>query len=96
MLQGLDISFFQKLYLILFSVHECFACMLIFVPHICSAQEGEEGVRCPGIGATDSSELSCVLWEVNPGPLREMLVLSSLMSHLASSEFYSFIHSASH
>ena len=33
------------------------------------------GVRTPGTGVTDSCELSCGCWELNPGPLEEQLVL---------------------
>lgn len=50
--------------------------MPIFVPRICSVQEGEEGVRFPGVGVTDNSDLSCGFQDLNPGPLQEMLVLS--------------------
>lgn len=57
-------------------MHECFACLPIFVPQIYSVQEGEEGVRFPGVGVTDNSELSCGFRDLNPGPLQEMLVLS--------------------
>jgi hypothetical protein len=52
--------FFKISYL--FYLHWCFS-------YIC------EGVRCPGTGVTDSCELPCGCWELNPGPLEDHLVL---------------------
>jgi hypothetical protein len=34
-----------------------------------------EGVRCPGIGGTESRELPYECWELNQGPLEEQPVL---------------------
>lgn len=34
-----------------------------------------EGVRSPGREVTDSCELTCGYWELNPGPLKEQPVL---------------------
>jgi hypothetical protein len=34
-----------------------------------------EGVGCPGTGVTGSCELPHGCWELNPGPLKEQLVL---------------------
>ena len=34
-----------------------------------------EGVRAPGTEATDSCELQCGCWELNPGPVGEQPVL---------------------
>ena len=34
-----------------------------------------EGVRSPGTGITDSCELPCACWELNPCPLEEQPVL---------------------
>jgi hypothetical protein len=34
-----------------------------------------EGVRSPGREVTDSCELTCGYWELNPGPLEEQPVL---------------------
>ena len=54
------------------------------------------GVKVFGTGVTDSCELPCGCWELNPGPLEEQSVLltaepsfqpqasSSLMTHISS------------
>ena len=34
-----------------------------------------EGARSPATGVTDSCELPCGYWELNPGPLEEQPVL---------------------
>jgi len=34
-----------------------------------------EGAKTPGIEATDSCELSCGCWELNPGPPEKQPVL---------------------
>jgi len=46
--------------------------MYCFCPQVCLF----EGVRSPGTGATDSCELPCGCWELNPGPLEEHPVLN--------------------
>jgi hypothetical protein len=44
-----------------------------------------EGARSPRIGATDSCELSCRCWELNPSPMEEqpeLLTISPASSKL--------------
>ena len=48
-------------------VHWCLDCM-----DVCLC----EGVRSPGLGITDSSELPCGSWALNPGLLEKQPVLS--------------------
>ena len=43
--------------------------LTLFYVHWC------EGVRSPGTGFSDSCELPCGCWELNPGPLEEQSVL---------------------
>jgi hypothetical protein len=45
--------------------HWCFACMCVCV----------RDVGSPGTGVTDSGELLCGCWELNPAPLEEWTVL---------------------
>ena len=40
-----------------------------------STERPEESVRFPGMGVTDSCELPCRCWELNPGPLEEQPML---------------------
>ena len=44
------------------------------LPDVCLC----EGVGSPGIGVTDSCELSCGCWELNLGPLEEQPVLLTI------------------
>lgn len=39
-----------------------------------SCLESGEGVGSPGTGVTDSCELACGYWELNPGALEEQSV----------------------
>ena len=43
--------------------------LTLFYVHWC------EGVRTPGTGSSDSCELPCGCWELNPGPQEEQSVL---------------------
>ena len=45
--------------------------LLIDVLPICMCED----VRCPGTGVTDSSELPCGCWDLNPGSLEEQSML---------------------
>jgi hypothetical protein len=49
-----------------------------------------EGSRSPGTGVTDSCELSCGCWELNPDSLEEQLVLLTTESSLQPLGFYIF------
>jgi hypothetical protein len=59
----MNIGFYYLLIFILFALVFCLSVYLC------------ESVRIPGAGATDSHELPCGCWELNPGPLGEQLVL---------------------
>ena len=52
-----------------------FACLSMY--HVCAwcLWWPEEGIGSPGTGVTDSCELPCGCWELNPGPLEEQSVL---------------------
>lgn len=53
-------------------------CMLYFCLHVSTPQshlvpvEPEEGVKSPGTEVSDSCELPCVCWELNPGHLSHL------------------------
>jgi hypothetical protein len=57
-------------------------CTLVLWLHVCLC----EGVRSPETGATETCELACGCWKLNPGPLEEQPVLltpeTSLQSHV--------------
>lgn len=57
---------FLKKYFIIFIL-----CALVLFLQTCLC----EAIRSPGIGATESFELSCGCWEANLGPLKEHPVL---------------------
>lgn len=57
---------------------------MIFYLHVCL----REGVRSPETGMTDSYELPCGCWELNPGPLEEQpVVLTTEPSLSLTSDF---------
>jgi hypothetical protein len=56
----------------------------LFYTHACLC----EGVRCPGTEVTDSCELPCGCWELDPGPLEEQqLILLTAEPSLQSNLF---------
>ena len=61
-------------------------CALVFYLHVCLY----EGVRSPGTGDTDSCELTCGCWELNPGPLKEQPVPITAEPSLQPPQFLSF------
>lgn len=63
------------MYCFLFNVYECFACTTYM-------GKPEEVVRCLGIGATDSWEVSCGCWESNQSPLEKQPVVLTTVSTL--------------
>lgn len=56
------IFFKLKFYFFIFFTHECFACMYVSVPPLCT----KGGSRIPW-GWSYSCELPCGSWELNPG-----------------------------
>jgi hypothetical protein len=50
----------------------CLCLFMMCVQYICRP---EEGIRFPGTGVTDYSELSGEHWALEPGPLKEQLAL---------------------
>ena len=62
-----------------------FSCALVFCLYACLC----EAVRSTRSGVTDSCELSCGCWELNPGPLEEQPVL--LTSHLFNPDIVQFL-----
>jgi hypothetical protein len=61
----------------LFIVHWCFACMCFCV-------------KMSDLGVTDSCELPCGYWDLNPGPLEELPVPSTAEPSLQSQVFAFF------
>ena len=51
-----------------FKMMDLVLCTLVLCLHACLC----EGVRFFGTGVTDSCELPCGCWELNPGPLEEL------------------------
>jgi hypothetical protein len=67
-----------QIILILLYVYGYSDCMYVCIPHACwCLWRPEEGARSPGPGVTDGCELPHEFWELNPGPLKEQLVLST-------------------
>ena len=66
-------------------------CMGLLLMYICARR----GRQIPGTGVTDSCELPCGCWELNPGPLEEQPVLltaepSPQLLHSSFWESFSF------
>ena len=50
----------------------------MFCLPVCLYTTSKEGIRSPRTGVTDSYELLCGCWELNPGPLEEQLVILTI------------------
>lgn len=62
--------------LVLYFVHECFACLYVCVPRACLVPwRPEEVLPSLQTGITVGSELPCRCWEPNSGLLEEQHVL---------------------
>ena len=52
--------------------------MYVCVPYACQmSREAEEDIRSPGTGITDGCKLLCGYWEVNPGPLEQLVLFTT-------------------
>jgi hypothetical protein len=65
------------IYLFLFYVHWCFACMRV--------------LDSLELNLTDSCELPCGCWELNPDPLEEQAVLTTTESSLQPQEIINLL-----
>lgn len=67
---GKQMSFF--LFLNLFYVRECFACMRVYAPRVSLAPaKVREGAGSPRTGVIDACKLPCGCLDLNLGPLQE-------------------------
>ena len=57
---------------------------MVFCLHVCLCED----VRYPGTGVTDSCELPCGCWELNPGALEEQPVILATELSLQPLEGY--------
>lgn len=72
---GVLFLFFKKMHLFSFYVYGYFVCIYICASCGCRSLGHGEGVRCPVLGVTGGCGSLCGCWELNPGALKEQLVL---------------------
>jgi hypothetical protein len=79
MLRTMDFCAFTGFFFLCFCHFIFFIlCIFVFSLHVCLGK----GVRFPGTGVEDSSELPDGCWEFNLGPLEKQLVLLTIEPYL--------------